>query len=223
MGADDKINAFFATAKTGVVADAMRLLGIEGWMEGIFPFKPEARVYGRAFTMKTSPYRGPGVEQKTSDIHDLVGKWNKGDIIVIDGGGTNRSIVGDVASRLCRNYGAGGIVIWGKCRDYSGLRELDLSIFGTGAAIGSAISGNLLRYTDYNVPVNIAGTQVHPGDYIFGDADGVLVIPANYVNQVVYQAEMLSDIEKELDKALEDRLPIEQILPIMKKRKIKRV
>jgi 4-hydroxy-4-methyl-2-oxoglutarate aldolase len=218
-----EIRDFFSTIKSGVVTDAMKLLGIEGWMEGIFPFRPDEKIFGCAFTIKASPYRGPGVDQKTADIYDFVGKWHKGDILVIDGGGTNRSIIGDIAARLCSNYDAGGMVIWGRCRDYGGLRDMEMPIFGMGPSIASAIKSNQLRFTEYNVPINVAGAQVHPGDYIFGDVDGVLVIPANMIHQVMHQVEMLSEIEKELDEALKNRIPIEQIRQIMKKRRQKRL
>jgi hypothetical protein len=49
----------------------MKLLGIEGWMEGIFPFRLEEKIFGCAFTIKASPYRGPGVGQSMDDIYDF--------------------------------------------------------------------------------------------------------------------------------------------------------
>jgi hypothetical protein len=68
---DSRIKDILSTVKSGVVADAMKLLGIEGWMEGIFPFRLEEKIFGCAFTIKASPYRGPGVGQSMDDIYDF--------------------------------------------------------------------------------------------------------------------------------------------------------
>jgi regulator of RNase E activity RraA len=113
------------------------------------------------------------------------------------------------------------MVVWGRCRDYGSLRDMDMPIFGIGQSIASAIKSNQLRFTEYNVPLNVAGAQVHPGDYILGDVDGVLVIPANMIHQVMDHVEILSEIQKKLDEALNNRIPIEQIRQIMQKRRRK--
>ncbi len=53
---NEKMKDFFMKTPTGVVTDALDILGINGWMEGVFPLRPEGKLFGRAFTIQASPF-----------------------------------------------------------------------------------------------------------------------------------------------------------------------
>lgn len=208
------IKAFFLNISTGPVSDALELLGLRNWMDNIYPVEPEKKVFGPAFTLRGSPYLGPGSGQVSYKMPDLVHEWNPGDIVVTQGS------VGSINAGIARNYGAGGIVCEGKCRDYLELCQLSIPLFCPGPKI--RLDRTSVMLDAYNVTIHMANAVVNPGDYIFGDADGVLVIPKDRLQDVIYQTQMVLEVEQELAQAVENNLPVEQIKKIVQKKRIKR-
>lgn len=211
---NNKIKEFFMKVETGVVTDAMNLLKIQGWTTGIFPFRPEERLFGPAFTLMGTQPKYDG--EKDFTLYDLADYWNEGDILVVDGKAGPYSLMGENMVHVAQYWGLGGIVLNGRCRDYAQIRDLDIPVFGIGPAI--ALKKGRLRYTEYNVPVDISGVNVNPGDYILGDIDGVLVFPSRYAEDIMYQCEMIQEVEAEVEDAIKKKLPLNVIKSIIKKK-----
>lgn len=203
MAIDPKIKEFFANISTGSVSDAMKLLGIDNWMDDILPIDPNKTVFGRAFTIHASMNMGKGAGQKATSITNLCKEWEEGDILVYPG------CAGEIDSRLCMNYGAGGMILGGKCRDYMEMGRLDIPVFCNGPKI--RLRTNEYVTDGFNVPLEMAGAHIEPGDYIFGNADGVIVIPQDKIYDVMYQAEMVEDVERQLQAALDRHCTIEEL------------
>lgn len=213
---DEKVRAFFETVQTGVVTDAMYLLGLEGWMTDVFPMRPEKRIFGRAFTVQAVRIREKGEPNYT--IYDLSEKWESGDVLVIDAFGESCSLMGENMAHTCMYSGLHGVVLNGRCRDYNQIRDLEMPVFSKGAAM--ELKNKRFKYGMYQVTLaNMAGAQVRPGDYILGDVDGVLVIPSNRLEDIMYQAEMILAVEAEMEEAIKNRLPISEIKSIAAKKK----
>ena len=70
---------------------------------------------------------------------------------------------------------AAGAVLDGYSRDTTEVLELGLPVFSFGGY--SQDQGPRGKVVDYRVPVDIQGVRVRPGDIVFGDQDGVLIIP----------------------------------------------
>lgn len=212
---NDELKNFFNKVQTGVVTDAMYLLGLEGWTTGIFPLKPEKRVFGKAFTVQGVRIRSK--DEPNYTIYDLADKWEAGDVLVVDGLGERCSLMGENMAHVCQVWGLSGVVLHGCCRDYSQIREMELPVFGMGAAM--ELKNKRFKYGAYNVTVNIAGAQVRPNDYILGDADGVLVIPAERLSDIKYQCEMIEEVETEAEEAIRKKRPIPEVKEILAKKK----
>ncbi len=212
---EKKIKDFFSTVQTGVITDAMYLLGIEGWTTDIFPMKPEARIFGKAFTVQA--YRIRSKDEPNYTIYDLAEKWEEGDVLVIDGLGEKCSLMGENMANTCMNWGLSGVVLHGRCRDFGQIRDLEMPVFCMGAAM--ELKNKRFKYGAYNVTVNIAGAQVRPGDYILGDIDGVLVIPSDKIEEIMFQAEMIMEVETEMEEAIKNKRPISEIKAIGSKKK----
>ena len=80
-----------------------------------------------------------------------------------------------------------------------------------------------LELVAHNVPITCGGAQVRPGDFVIGDADGVVVIPGSEFEAVLYQAEDIARVEKELGKAIKAKAPMARINAILKRKKTKRI
>ena len=203
MKTEEEIRSFFSKVSTGSVSDAMKLLGIDNWMDDILPIDPDKTVFGPAFTIHAALNMGPGGGQKGTAITNLCREWRPGDILVFPG------CAGAIDSRLCMNYGAGGMILGGKCRDYREMGRLDIPVFCPGPKI--RLRSNEYVTDGFNVPLDMAGAHIEPGDYIFGNADGVIVIPRDRVEDVMYQAEMVEEVERRLQEALDRRCTIEEL------------
>ena len=110
-----------------------------------------------------------------------------GYVMVIDGKGyMGRAYFGDLIMGACQAAGFKGMVIDGCTRDRDGNIELDFPVYSKGFMPRGPIKkdeGNI------NTPILCAGVKVEPGDLVVGDSDGVCVIPKEYIETVLAEAE----------------------------------
>lgn len=124
-----------------------------------------------------------------------------GDVMVIDGGGdTEQAILGGIMSLYARSIGLAGLVVDGAVRDVVEIRERDFPLFARGHIHRGPYKDGP---GEINVPVNIGGMVVMPGDIIMGDDDGLLAFAPE-------EAETL--IEKALAQKAKEEATIQAIL-----------
>lgn len=142
----------------------------------IRPMWPGARVAGRAFTVRTPAGQHPSVREAL----ELAGP---GDVIVIDGAGfTDRALWGDKLSLRAQERGVAGLVIDGAVRDVALIEELGFPVF----AVASSPTGPQTDLAgEVGSIIECGGLWVEPGDLVVGDADGVVVVGAAMVDDVV--------------------------------------
>ena len=93
---------------------------------------------------------------------------------------------GELLSTAARARGAAGVVMDGLTRDVRAIREMKFPVFAGG--IGPLDSKGRGKVAAIDVPVEVAGAHVAPGDLVFGDADGVVVVPRAVEDQVLAAA-----------------------------------
>ncbi len=93
---------------------------------------------------------------------------------------------GELLSTAARARGAAGVVMDGLTRDVRAIREMKFPVFSGG--IGPLDSKGRGKVMAIDVAVEVAGARVAPGDLVFGDADGVVVVPRAIEDQVVAAA-----------------------------------
>jgi RraA family protein len=129
------------------------------------PLREGARLHGRALTISVPP--GDNLA-----IHAALALAKAGDVLVIDGGAyTERALMGGIMCTQAFKAGIGGIVIDGAIRDVAELRDMDLPVFAVAAVPAGPTKngpGSILH------PINCGGIAINPGDWIFGDDDGVV-------------------------------------------------
>ncbi|SHH36180.1 RraA family protein [Marivita hallyeonensis] len=162
-------------------ASLFEAAGKSGAMEaGIKPVRLPSRVVGRAVTVKVG-------EGDNLALHRLLAEDRKGDVIVVDAGGrTDIAIWGDVLSAAARGIGYRGLVVDGAVRDAAAIDPDAFPIFARGTAIpgpGKRDPGSRGQ------PITCGGVMVCDGDWIVGDADGVVVLPMEKAEDIVIQAE----------------------------------
>ena len=112
-----------------------------------------------------------------------------GDIYVAAGGSLNYAMWGELMSTRAKILGANGALVNGFARDTKGIIEMKFPCFSRGKYAQD--QGPRGQVIDYNITVEIAGIQIEPGTLLFGDCEGVLVIP-----QKVEEEAIAKSIEK---------------------------
>lgn len=141
-------------------------------------------------------------------IPDAILKLNPGDVLVIAGQGyCGGSYWGGHRSLCARMKGAEGVIIDGAFRDLEGCREVGLPVYARGIIPGSARKESIGQV---NVPVVCGGVEVHPGDLIAADENGVCVIRPDMARSVMDQARKKIAAEKD---TIEEMKRTGKILP----------
>jgi regulator of RNase E activity RraA len=124
----------------------------------------------------------------------LVDDLRPGDVPVLGCGRSGRIAPwGELLTTASMARRAHGCVTDGLVRDTKAIRELEFPVFHGG--IGPLDSKGRGEVCAIDVPIECAGVSVNPGDLVFGDADGVVVVPQPIVVQTVKQA--LAKVEGE--------------------------
>jgi len=133
----------------------------------IKPIDYRMQLCGPAFTVMCAP--------RDNIMLQLAINYAKaGDIIVVSAGEYEEAgSFGDVLANACLAKGIGGLVTDTGVRDTVRLRELGLPVFSLSVCIKGTVKETLGKLND---PIVIGGEQVNPGDIVFGDADGVVVV-----------------------------------------------
>jgi regulator of RNase E activity RraA len=109
------------------------------------------------------------------------------DVLIAAAGGSVRSgIWGELLSTAARNSGCIGAIVDGAVRDVAVMRQMGFAVFARGTCIYD--SKNRQRVIDLDVPVEIDGIRFCPGDLVFADEDGVVVVPRAAEEEVIRRA-----------------------------------
>lgn len=156
-------------------------------VDGVRPLHPDAKLVGTARTLRLVPGRedlfashGGGFNAQKRAF-DSVGE---GEVLVIEARGeTTAATLGDVLALRAHVRGAAGIVTDGAVRDAAAVAAVGIPVWCSGAH--PAVLGR--RHVPWETDVTVAcgGTTIQPGDVVVGDGDGVVVLPAAMVEEVV--------------------------------------
>ena len=163
--------AGFATTQ---IADCGGPVGVVG--PGLGRIAGGAEFCGPAVTLWTKP----GDILFVLKLPDVT---RPGDVVTVDGGGrADAAVLGDIVAGALVRSGVVGVVVDGAVRDVEGIEEVGLPTFarGTHPATGSNQGPGAI-----NVPVQVGGVVVHPGDVVRGDASGVVVVPREHLDTVI--------------------------------------
>ena len=167
----------WATAEEGFSCLVSDALGRTNAMAAeVRPMWPGARLVGRAATA-----RPHGTD--LSAVFAAIERAEAGDVLVVEGPGAPAvAFWGENASLAARSRGAVGVVLGAPCRDVAAHPRLAFPVFATGATPRGGVFG---ERGDVQLPVAVGGVVVHPGDAVIGDENGVVVVPAARIDEVL--------------------------------------
>jgi len=162
------------------------------WVRGAKPLLPgQPRLAGPAFTLRFVPMREdlatPASWSSPISTRAAIEEMPAGAIAVVDAMGIcDAGIFGDILCGRMRKRGVAALVTDGVMRDVAGIRGTGLPIWCSGVAAPPSVSG--LTFVAWQQPIGCGGVAIMPDDTILADEDGVIVIPAALVGEVIAEA-----------------------------------
>ncbi len=195
---DQKIIDGLKEMDTTSVSDALDKLGISGGLYGIKPINSGVIMCGQAFTVRYIP-----CGEVKGTVGDFLDDVKPGQVCVLDNGGRDYCTVwGDIMTLAAKLQGIAGTVIYGVCRDVKDIRKTDYPIYTNNYYM---VTGkDRVEVAGINEPVTVAGVKVRPGDIMFGDDTGVVVIPYDRAGEILSIAREIESKEQIIRQALND-------------------
>ena len=198
MMVDDEV---ISTARAKLYAAVLSdVLDAQGYRHQVLP--PQIRPLEEALVLvgraRTGLYRDVYHVPRGHNPYELeialIDDLQPGDVPVLACGSSGRIAPwGELLTTACRARGANGCLTDGLVRDVKAVRALRFPVFHGG--IGPLDSKGRGEVAAIDVPIECAGVTVNPGDLVFGDADGVLVVPQPIVKPTLKLA--LAKVEGE--------------------------
>src|SRR5947209_16770926 len=173
---------------SAVLADVLDALGhrtsaLPGHLR---PLRPEWRIFGRAATLSTLPVAVEPAQPYAVEL-DCVDALRPGEVLVATAHGERGSALwGELLSTAARARGAAGAVIDGLTRDAARILAMDFPVFAAG--FSPLDSRGRLDGVSHGRPVRVGDCVVRPGDWVLGDLDGVVVVPAELAGRTFARA-----------------------------------
>ncbi|WP_084211033.1 RraA family protein [Pseudonocardia acaciae] len=192
------------------VSDALDTLGRPGAVLGLAPVWPSGgTVVGRARTVVAGPRAGGG--PGTHIASPVVDSAAPDDVIVIDNHGrTDVSCWGGLLAMAAARRGVAGVVVDGACRDVPDCVDAGLPVFSR-AVVPVSARGRIVQ-RDMDVPIQVAGVLVSPGDLVVADRNGVVFVAAEGAGEVVELAERIVARERSMAEAVAAGRPVSEVM-----------
>lgn len=196
---------------TAVVGDIMDTIGLQKQFlpPRIRPLRDDMVVIGRAMTVLEADVFAEQVENSANALMakpfglmlEALDDLNAGEVYVCTGASPTYALWGELMSIRAIQLGAAGAVLDGYSRDTNGILDLDFPAFSYGPYAQD--QGPRGKVIDFRVPLEMEGVKIMPGDIVFGDIDGVCVIPRRAEEEVFVKAAEKARGEKLVRKAIE--------------------
>ena len=197
------------TCAVGDVMDKLQLLH-QFLPPQIHPLRPDMVVIGRAMPVLSADVFGERVagsknkllEKPFGLMLEALDDLRANEVYINTGSSPRNALWGELMTTPALKLGSAGAVVNGYARDTRAVLKMDFPTFAFGSY--GQDSGPRYKVLDFRIPVEIGCVRVRPGDIVFGDIDGVCVVPAEAATEVFTRALEKVRGERLVKKALEE-------------------
>lgn len=200
---------------SAVIGDVMDKLGFlhQFLPPAIVPLDRAMVVCGRAMTVLEADCFDEAVEGSHNPISarpfglmmEALDSLKTDEVYICTGSSPRYALWGELMSVRATKCGAAGAVVDGYSRDTRGVLALGFPTFSYGSYAQD--QGPRGKVIDYRIPIQMGQVRISPGDIVFGDLDGVCVVPKAAEREVMAAAFDKARKEKVVRKALEEGMP----------------
>jgi regulator of RNase E activity RraA len=190
------IAARYARLYTGAISDILDKNGHRNQVlpSYITPFTAANRVAGIAFTGQGYPCADKSNNDMATRLK-MLESISPGTISVwATGGSMDCAHWGEIMSTAVKQRGCTGAVVDGGVRDVDFVNAMNYPVFARFKS--SASSVGRWEIVEWQVLIKIGDTVIHPGDFVFGDIDGVVIVPKDIIREVLEAAEGVFERER---------------------------
>lgn len=200
----------FAAVPTAALVDVMDDHGLreQALPPSIRALAREMRLAGQAFTVEGRPSDHDDWDAAIRKTLAMLGAVPAGCVAVYQCHHERSAHFGELSATSLASRGVAGCVIDGGCRDVRLVEELGFPVFTR--FVTPEDSTWRWEVTATQVPIDIGTVRIEPGDWVVGDEDGVVVVPASAADEVLRAAEEKVGTENEIRKAVREGMsPLE--------------
>ena len=200
----------FGAIYTAALADILDARGYHAQTlpPSIRPLEKGMRLAGSAYTIKGGPASNPDgddYDRAVRKVLRMLGDVPEGHVAVYACEHDVSAHLGELSVTSLKSRGVAGSVLDGGCRDVRFILEEGYPVFCRFVTPEDSTWRWELEATQ--VPVTIGGVRVEPGDWVVGDDDGVVVVPAAIAEDVLVEAERKAATESEIRVAVRNGMP----------------
>jgi len=179
---------------SATLSDILDDLELDGVLSKEFRLNlPEQKIFGRAKTMQIDVCPDDEDFTKIYDSLNLYDHVVSNDVVVVANNIPDYAFFGELNANLAVRSGASGAIIDGVTRDTRETSDMGFPVFAKGNYCKDTRKRGIV--TSRNKTVSIDGISVHKDDLIFGDRDGIVIIPKKHEREVIARA--LDSLKKE--------------------------
>lgn len=198
-----KLNTFNTTE----ISDALDACGIEGALLDIQPLAPGMRLIGPAYTVHYA------VNEKKNNTFKNAANYidavpEKSVIVIDNNGRIDCTAWGALLTKMALHKEIAGTLVHGAVRDVAFIRAANYPLFCAGIYMRSG--KNRIHKVKEQCPLVINGVTINPGDIIFADDNGALVIPRQLLADILVKAENIKLTEQNISTAIKNGSSLEQ-------------
>lgn len=208
MEVSEEIRRRYLRLYTGAIADMLDKAGYRKQVlpRYVTPFTNANRVAGPAFTGQGYPCASTANDDTQTRLAMLDGIRPGTVSVWATGGSLECAHWGEIMSTAARERGCTGAVIDGGVRDLDFINAMNYPVFAKFRCSASSIGRWDIK--EYQVPIKIGDTAIHPGDFVFGDIDGVVIVPKDLTVDILAAAEGVYERESGMREELRRGVPI---------------
>ncbi|WP_223826603.1 RraA family protein [Flagellimonas sp. S3867] len=200
---------------SAVIGDVMDKMGFlhQFLPPQIQPLRADMILVGRAmpvleadcYNESSENLNNPVMSKPFGLMLEALDDLKKNEVYICTGSSPTYALWGELMSSRAMQCGAMGTVVDGYSRDTKGILKLDFPTFSYGSYAQD--QGPRGKVIDFRVPIEIQGVRIEPGDIVFGDIDGVCIIPQKIEKNVIEAALEKAKGEKVVQRAIENGMP----------------
>lgn len=203
----NRYEALFTAAVNDVLRE--RQLTRQTLPHNIAPLRDSMKVAGPAFTIKGA--KSLLIKDEMKERAEMLESIPSHSVVAWDTSGDDESAQwGEVMTMAAVKRGCRGAVVDGGVRDTDRVLPQNFPVF-----VKYRSSNGMLgrfRISGWQVPIRIGDVEIFPGDIVFGDIDGVIIVPRDIAYDVLLRAEEIAHSEGHLKKWVQEGLPTTEIV-----------